>query len=39
VVHSILLTPSAAAPLDSYDDLLTFAHRNIVPLLVGIEAR
>ncbi|MDV6304818.1 helix-turn-helix domain-containing protein [Rhodococcus cerastii] len=35
VVHSILLTPSAAAPLDTYDDLLAFAHRNIVPLLVG----
>ncbi|ORI26559.1 TetR/AcrR family transcriptional regulator [Rhodococcus sp. 1168] len=35
VVHSILLTPSAGAPLETYDDLLTFAHRNIVPLLVA----
>lgn len=35
VVHSILLTPSAGAPLETYEDLLTFAHRNIVPLLVG----
>ncbi|MEU3475661.1 TetR/AcrR family transcriptional regulator [Rhodococcus sp. 05-340-1] len=39
VVHSILLTPSAAAPLDTYDDLLAFAHRNIVPLLVGDSHR
>lgn len=40
VVHSILLTPSAAAPLDTYEDLLAFANRNIVPLLVctGSEA-
>ncbi|QCB49645.1 TetR/AcrR family transcriptional regulator [Rhodococcus sp. PAMC28707] len=35
VVHSILLTPSAGAPLETYEDLLTFAHRNIVPLLVA----
>lgn len=33
VVHSILLTPSAGAALDTYDDLLAFAHRNIVPML------
>ena len=35
VVHSILLTPSAGAPLDTYDDLLAFARRNIVPLLAS----
>ncbi|MEK8069557.1 TetR/AcrR family transcriptional regulator [Rhodococcoides navarretei] len=39
VVHSILLTPTAAAPLDTYDDLLAFAHRNIVPLLVSGDHR
>lgn len=38
VVHSILLTPSAGAPLDTYDDLLAFARRNIVPLLASSES-
>lgn len=35
VVHSILLTPSAGAALDTYDDLLAFARRNIVPMLAS----
>lgn len=35
VVHSILLTPSAGAPLETYEDLLAFGYRNIVPLLVS----
>lgn len=33
LVHSILLTPSAAAPLETYEDLLAFARRNVVPML------
>lgn len=37
VIHSILLTPSAGAELDTYEDLLAFARRSIVPILAGTE--
>lgn len=37
VVHSILLTPSADAPLGTFEDVLAFARRNIVPLF-GLES-
>ncbi|KQU55421.1 hypothetical protein ASG84_21665 [Rhodococcus sp. Leaf278] len=39
VVHSILLTPAAGAALETYDELLAFAHRSIVPLLVSDDHR
>jgi AcrR family transcriptional regulator len=32
ITHSILLTPSVLAPLDSYADLETFARRHLLPI-------
>ncbi len=32
ITHSVLLTPRAAVPLDSYDELVAFARRYLVPI-------